>query len=89
MNLRSSVSDRVALEIGAMRLVAVEWGAVLLLQLSFAVDAEMCAQLSVCKCAIVRNRMTASTAVRSADRHPKQHGTMGRIALFKSRRPAI
>ncbi|VDP40420.1 unnamed protein product [Heligmosomoides polygyrus] len=53
---------RVAFEIGVMRLIAMDLGKVLLLQVSLAVDLEMCAQLRVFKYAAVRNRVATSLA---------------------------
>lgn len=44
MNARP-IAPLSTLEIGVMRLIVVDWGTVLLLQLSFAVDPEICAQL--------------------------------------------
>ncbi|VDP32056.1 unnamed protein product [Heligmosomoides polygyrus] len=79
---RRSASDRGVLDFGVMRLIALDWGVVLLLQLSFAVNPEMCAQLCACKYAMVRNRVTASTAVLSIHRRPRQRDTMGPIATF-------
>lgn len=85
-----NASRRVPLEIGAMRLNSLDWGTVLMLQLSLAVDPEICVQLCACKYAIVHDRITTWPAVRIARRRPKPRDAMKSAAQFESRRrPAM
>lgn len=67
---------------------ALEHGTVAL-QLYLPADPEMCAQLRVSKYTVTRNRVIASSAVRSAHRRAKQRDTTARIAPFESCRPAM
>lgn len=52
-------------------------------------DLEICAQLPVCKHAIVGNQVIASLAVQGAQRRLKQRDTTGRIPPFQSLHPVM